>query len=251
MLWPGGGARMKAETAGCPYCQERGLIIHGNFAVPCRCMQQKALANRWREALLPPRMRSCTFANFNLRYYSRELKSEGATYYEKARAALQAARNFVEEFKTNPHTDGLLFAGAVGSGKTFLACCVANALLADGYTVLFVVVPDWLDKLYEAQRSGEEESDVLTLAREVPLLILDDLGAHNYNDWVRNRLYSLLNYRLNYCLPVIVTTNLGLEELSAKLGNRITSRLLQMCRPYQLVVEMDIRLVERLNKYWH
>jgi len=76
---------------------------------------------------------------------------------------------------------------------------------------------------------------------------LDDLGAHNYTPWTCNKLYSLLNYRLNYHLPVIITTNLDLVEIEKFLGKRTTSRILQMCNVYRLTVQKDIRYQKSLG----
>lgn len=238
----------------CSLCQDRGVIVNGDVAVPCNCSRQRALANRFRESRLPPRMRSYTFDSFNLKYYSRQLMDpvKKISLYESANLALKAAREFVRDFSQRPNTDGLLFTGPVGSGKTYLACCIANALLQQGQVVLFVVVPDLLDRIrstYDASRQGNiTEQELLDTAREVPLLILDDLGAHNYTDWTRNKLYSILNYRLNHELPVIITTNISLEDLEEYLGERTTSRILQMCRPYRLMVDMDIRVVQRRER---
>jgi DNA replication protein DnaC len=85
-------------------------------------------------------------------------------------------------------------------------------------------------------------------ARQAPLLVLDDLGAHNYTDWTRNKIYSIINYRLNHRLPVVATTNISPENLEGYLGERTTSRLLEMCRPYRLLVDLDIRAVQRKEK---
>jgi len=85
-------------------------------------------------------------------------------------------------------------------------------------------------------------------ARRVHVLILDDLGAHNYTEWTRNKLYSIINYRLNNNLPTVITTNLDLAELEEYLGERTTSRIIQMCRIFRLMVETDIRIVKRREK---
>lgn len=198
-------------------------------------------------------MRSCTFASFDFRYYSRQHRDpiKGRTYYETARLAYQAAQEMVNRIKAGQPTDGLLITGQVGSGKTFLACCIANALLDAGREVLFLVVPDFLDRIratYDAGRDELTERDLLDTAREVPLLILDDLGAHQYTPWAQQKLYSILNHRLNYGLPTVVTTNLDLEELSTYLGERTTSRLVQMCRVCRLAVDLDIRIASRKEK---
>jgi len=239
----------------CKLCHNRGLIIEGNLAIPCSCLPQKALARRFKKSGLPPYLRTCTFENFDFKYYSRQNidLSKGLSYFDSARLTFQAASDFVAAFQENTVTDGLLFTGPVGSGKTFLACCIANNLLEKGHLVLFVIVPDLLDLIrytYDSNRSPDDptEQDLLETARQVPLLILDDLGAHNYTEWVRNKLYSILNHRLNYSLPTIITTNINLEDLEEHLGERTTSRIYQMCRPYRLPVDIDIRAVQRQQR---
>ncbi|WP_027357033.1 ATP-binding protein [Desulfofundulus thermocisternus] len=240
----------------CPVCNDRGIVIKNNVAFPCSCSKQKAILNRFKEAGLPEGLRSHTFDKFDFKYYSkfRIDPERKITYYELARRTFQAALDFVQNFKKNRHIDGLLITGPVGSGKTYLAACIANALLEAETVLLFVVVPDLLDRLrstYDQNRQIIEhysEKDLLDTAREVPLLFLDDLGAHNYTEWAKNKLYSILNYRVNHRLPVIITTNISLENLGEYLGERTASRICQMCWPCRLSVEDDIRMIKRREK---
>ncbi|MEW5761702.1 MAG: ATP-binding protein [Bacillota bacterium] len=195
-------------------------------------------------------MRTYTFSNFNFKYYSRHHydTDKGRSYYETARLAFQAAQAVADRIKAGEPCDGLLITGRVGSGKTFLACCIANAVLDAGKEALFLVVPDFLDRIRATYDGGQDElteRDLLDTAREVQLLILDDLGAHQYTPWAQQKLYSILNHRLNYRLPTVVTTNLDLEELNTYLGERTTSRLVQMCRVCRLAVDVDIRIAAR------
>jgi len=224
-------------------------------AIPCRCMKEKAAAKLLKDSMLPVNLQKCTFENFKFKYYAKNCLDliNGISYYELAKHAYEAAQNFVKRFSVDPGTDGLLFTGQVGSGKTFLACCIANYILSKGTPVLFAVVPDLLDQIrstYDTGRNTDDltEFDLLDKARQVPLLILDDLGAHNYTEWTRNKIYSIINYRLNHRLPVIVTTNISPEDMEVYLGERTTSRLLEMCRPYRLLVDMDIRAIQRKEK---
>lgn len=240
---------------GCQLCGDRGIIILDEGAVPCRCMKEKAAAKLLKDSRLPVNLQKCTFDNFRFKYYAKNCLDlvNGISYYEVAKHAFEAAQGFVKRFSVDPGTDGLLFTGEVGSGKTFLACCIANNLLKKGKPVLFAVVPDLLDEIrstYDTGRNTDEltEFDLLDKARQVPLLILDDLGAHNYTEWTRNKIYSIINYRLNHRLPVIVTTNISPEDLEGYLGERTTSRLLEMCRPFRLLVDMDIRAIQRKEK---
>lgn len=232
----------------CKLCGDRGIYLVDQVAVPCKCMQQKALWNRLKMSQLPGMMRQLTFDKFDFRYYSRGRMENGRSYYEIAQMAHGKARQFTELVLAGQATDGLLFIGNVGTGKTFLACCVVNRLLDAGVGVLFLVVPDFLDRIratYDSQRLEYTEVDLTDAAKSAPVLVLDDLGAHHYTEWARQKIYSLINHRLNYRLPVVVTTNISVDDLGEYLGERTTSRLFQMCRLIQLVTEVDIRIARR------
>ncbi len=234
----------------CTNCGDRGIYMSGSVAVICKCMEKKALMNRLRFAQLTDPMRKYTFESFNLEYYPRHKLDNGRSYNEIARLTLQAAQRFVQEVAKSRNPDGLFITGPVGTGKTYLACCIANALLDKDIAVLFVVVPDFLDQIrstYGTQNTEQSELEILGVAKSAPVIILDDLGAHHYTEWGRQKIYSLVNHRLNYNLPIVVTSNISLENLSEYLGERTTSRLFQMCRPCRLKTEVDIRITRRLG----
>jgi DNA replication protein DnaC len=237
----------------CTKCQGRGLIIRDGTAYPCPCVRESIVAAKIRVSGLPEIMLECKFKAFNLKFYSRSVIDQVTknNYYDSARLALKDAGDFVKSFVKNARaTESLLFSGPVGSGKTFLACCIANELLEEGVSVNFVVVPDLLDRIrstYDQNKPQwyESEQGMLDAARETPLLILDDLGAHNYTEWTRNKLYSIINYRLNYFLPTVITTNLSLQRLNEYLGERTVSRIIHMCRMHRLMVDQDIRVKKK------
>ena len=88
------------------------------------------------------------------------------------------------------------------------------------------------------------EMELMNSAKNAGVLILDDLGAHNFSEWTRNKLFSLINYRINNDLPMVITTNLHLVELQNILGERIISRIISVCKPCLLPVKRDIRLTK-------
>lgn len=244
---------MEKVSDNCPLCNGRGIIImDADRAAPCKCMLTRKAGAKFKNARMSREMQNCNFNRFSAKYYSKNLKDtvSGKTYYDNAAAAFSAAQKFIRDVQEDPQTDGLVFMGPVGSGKTLLAGAIANALLENGKEVLFVVVPDLLDQIRATYDRGNEytEQDLMDSAREVGVLVLDDLGAHNYTEWVRNKLYSIINYRLNHMLPTVITTNLDLAQLEEYLGERTTSRIVQMCKVYRLVVETDIRIIRRHEK---
>ena len=225
----------------CEICGDTGIVYSGDVAWICGC--QRPPERLRQQAGIAPELRDYSFEGFRIDYYDGQ-------HRERALAALQGARHFVQGCVQKKLSQGIMFTGDVGAGKTFLAAAIANDLLKQGIWTQFLVVPDFLDDLRTAllHNTGDshEPDDVALLrsVRQVSVLILDDLGAHNYTEWTCNKLYSLLNYRLNHQLPVIITTNLKMSELDEYLGERTTSRIVQMCRIYRLTVDKDIRHIE-------
>lgn len=222
----------------CSLCQDRGVImLNGERARVCNCVKQLHMERIYEYANITPEVKTYSFEGFQLKYYQGE-------HRERAAKVLADAHQFANDYLKTPDIPGLLITGDVGAGKTFIAGAITNFLLKEGVQVLFLVVPDFLDAIRSTYNKGTAEEDETTLikgARQVDVLVLDDLGVHNYTPWTCNKLYSLLNYRMNYHLPVVITTNLDLSEIEKFLGKRTTSRIVQMCRVYRLTVDQDIR----------
>jgi DNA replication protein DnaC len=237
----------------CPDCLGRGFVVGSDdVAVRCVCMDVQMMNNRIKSARLAKELVKCRLDAFDFSYYNdkggKSSQDEGkgrrdeGEYLLSARKAWQAARDFVDGVMGDPNHIGLMYSGQAGSGKTYLAAAIANELVRQNKSVLFVVVPDLLDEMRATfDRKDVSEYDLLDMAKTVPILVLDDLGAHNYTDWTVNRIYSILNYRVNEKLPLIVTTNLHHGDIACHLGERTSSRLLQMCRVFKLDVPQDIR----------
>lgn len=246
------GSPAENKNFKCPYCQDTGIMVKGDLAYQCRCIKQRAVIRKFASANVTPAMAGCTFDQFDLKYYSSQVRTEssGPTFRNLAERALQGAREFVACYLEEGKGTGILFVGDVGSGKTFLAGCITNALLEHDRQALFLVVPDFLDDMRATyQKQGEfSEADLMDTARKAEVLILDDLGAHNFTEWTQNKIFSLVNYRLNYGLPTVITTNISVEEMGEVVGVRTVSRIIEMCRIFRLHVDEDIRLVMRRER---
>ncbi|MEW6621527.1 MAG: ATP-binding protein [Bacillota bacterium] len=235
----------------CNMCNNTGIVLHQGVAYRCTCWSQRLLELKAKKSNLHSYFNKASFSAFKLDYYPNTVPAEGGTTYkERATKALSAAVSFVQDLNNNNYKKGLYFFGPVGSGKTFLAAAIVNELLKFNHDVLFVVVPDYLDALrfsYEKNEDIITEKKITDLAYNAPILILDDLGAHNYTQWTANKIYSLLNYRLNNNMPTVITSNLSLSELEQYLGARSCSRIIGLCSIYRLLVPQDIRYTKYLN----
>jgi len=116
----------------------------------------------------------------------------------------------------------LLLQGAYGCGKTHLAAAIANFAVSMGVPTLFLTVPDLLDMLrfsYSAEDTTfENRFDEI---RNANLLILDDFGTQNATNWAQEKLFQIINYRYINKLPLVVTTNLSLNEIEARIRSRL------------------------------
>ncbi|MBQ4092271.1 MAG: ATP-binding protein [Firmicutes bacterium] len=235
----------------CPVCKDQGVYFKDDMAYICRCSKKKMTDVRRDKAGITPHLAKQTFASFDPSFYFDEKSADAnMTYKERAIGILNAAKGFVDEIAKGNNPTGLLFLGGVGSGKTFLAAACANALVDQGDEVKFIVVPDFLDEIRDSfQQSSEvKEGDLMQEVKNVPILILDDLGAHNYTDWSIKTLFAILNYRVNYEKPTIVTTNLERQQIEELLGSRVHSRLVEACKFYRLENAKDIRMEKRIRE---
>ena len=225
----------------CPICRDCGWIIEGTSARPCVCQ----IREESNERRLPiPHLQQMLFSNFDLKLYPGNIKTpNGNSYRQIAREALSAAMAFANSLAKGINRPGLIFEGAVGSGKTFLAAAIANELLAKGVDVEFIVVPEFLDQLRQQIHSNDDsETSLINRIKDVPVLVFDDMGAHNFSPWVQNILFTIINYRLNHQLPILITTNLDMDELCDAVGDRIASRLMEIGTNVKLFIDKDIRL---------
>lgn len=119
---------------------------------------------------------------------------------------------------------GLLLFGSVGTGKTYAAACIANYIIARGYTVQMISLVNAIN------------NDISDRIDSVDLLILDDLGVERGTDYGYERVYAVTDARYRSGKPVIYTTNLTLDELKNSTdirAARIYDRVLERCFPVE------------------
>ncbi len=135
--------------------------------------------------------------------------------------SLEQAYNHAQQFSQS--LEGwLLIQGGYGAGKTHLAAAIANFSVSLGIPTLFITVPDLLDSLRFAYQNPESTfEERFEEIRKAPLLILDDFGTQNATGWAQEKLFQILNYRYINQLPLVVTTNLSIEEIEGRIRSRL------------------------------
>ena len=140
---------------------------------------------------------------------------------------LELARQFVDDWETvKKKKGGLLFWGDVGTGKSFTAACIANALLEQEIKALMRNMGDFLNASFEGR---EELCKDLT---RYDLVIFDDFGMERSTDYGLEMVFRAIDTRCESGKPTIITTNLSLKELQnpkEREHKRIYDRVLQMC----------------------
>jgi DNA replication protein DnaC len=154
----------------------------------------------------------------------------GGAYYPKAIAALRQS--------AQDRWDSWLLIGGVGTGKTGLALGYAfEWLMTHDEPIVFREMATITAELRETYRqrengatSGPSEMDLITKYAEAPLLVIDDLGAEQLTGtgWLEDRLGLILGRRHANGMPVMITTNYEVDELTDRIGNRLMARLLEM-----------------------
>lgn len=141
---------------------------------------------------------------------------------EKQATSLEMAFNQAQHFARNLN-GWLLLQGGYGCGKTHLAAAIANYAVGMGVPTLFLTVPDLLDMLrfsYDSEDTTFEQR--FNEIRNASLLVLDDFGTQNATGWAQEKLFQIINYRYINKLPLVVTTNLSIDDIDARIRSRVT-----------------------------
>ncbi len=145
--------------------------------------------------------------------------------------SLEMAFNQARYYAQN--LDGwLLLQGEPGSGKTHLAAAIANFAVGMGVPTLFLTIPDLLDSLRASFDSYETKFEQrFEEIRNARLLVMDDFGTQNATGWAQEKLFQIINFRYINKLPTVVTTNLSLDDIEARISSRLSDpELVTRCR---------------------
>ena len=239
------------------------------WAVPCDCTGSNRATQAMARARIPRRYEHCDFENFATDFW------DGYADAPAWNRSLAQAKVVVEAFARNypaASETGLLLMGSCGAGKTHLAVAALRQLMQRGHGARFY---DYRELLKEIQASYDpdhpvSEMGVLEPVLETEVLLLDDLGASKPSPWAIETIGHILNKRYNEKRVTLLTTNyldtadappVSLrmpsgqavtpareETLTERLGQRVRSRLYEMCRTVEIAspdFRREIRQVGR------
>ncbi len=166
------------------------------------------------------------FSTFKLGYYPKGIDSKtGASPYERMRSIFEFCKSYAGDFDCD--SPSLLMTGETGLGKTHLSLAIAAAAVNKGFGVIYGSAQNLLNKIEREHFDRRtDDEDTVAVLLDCDLLILDDLGSEFSTQFTVSVIYNIINTRLLKELPVIISTNLSVEELEKRYSRRVTSRII-------------------------
>lgn len=147
----------------------------------------------------------------------------------KSPKAIEAAHYYSDHFEQFlAGNSGLMLLGGVGTGKTFAACCIANAPIDKGYSVWVVTA----GALTRAAGNFSLSEEAFLKIRKVDLLVIDDFGTQANTEHGLSLLFEVIDERYKAKKPLVITSNLTAGDLKNTTDirlKRIYDRIIEMC----------------------
>lgn len=200
----------------CPTCHKEYQRSAEEAKAVAEAARKVELSKRLHESsLIPKRFKARSFDNFIA-------SNEGQA------KALATAKAYAESWEQmHERGAGLIFSGKAGTGKTHLACAIANSVIDLAVPAKFTTVTNMMRVIKEtySKDSDDSESKVLQRLSDVPLLVLDEAGMDYGTDFNKTLLFEVLNSRYENVNPTIILTNLDATALKEYLGERVVDRM--------------------------
>ena len=225
------GCKKQAFIKTAAFGEEKTIKV----AVTCKCDEERVAERKKREEEerlkeLTKKMRRMSL--MDAKYESASFDNCVTTEYNSQNFKL--CRSYVKRFEEMMRKNqGMLMFGNVGTGKSYAAACIANELLNRNIPV---VMTSFVKMLAALSNYDEHAEEMMQLLNNANLVIFDDLGAERKTDYALEKVYDIIDNRYRSNKPMIVTTNLTLEEMSSEVDirlKRIYDRLFETCYPMQ------------------
>ena len=172
------------------------------------------------------------------------------TWYAKAsrETLFKLAFDFIKNYHKDRYEKGIYLYGAMGTGKTYAMCAIANELAKRGISCAVVYFPELIAGIKASFKTVNDTDDTVEKLKNIPVLMLDDIGSESVTSWMRDEILGrILNHRMMYELPTFFTSNFNLEQLQSHYAQtnrneyepvkatRILERIKALAIPVELV----------------
>lgn len=217
----------------CPDCRDTGYIRQKK----CHCFEKKIIELLYHQSNLAGTLAQENFDTLSYEYFS-------GTSLKEYKKVVEISRDFAASF--DHASRNLLLMGTVGTGKTFLANCIAKALIDTSHSVIYFSATELFDTFakYVFGKDKEALNNFYEDLYHCDLVIVDDLGTELGSSFVTSYFFSFLNERQLLRKSTLITTNLNLKELQDRYSDRICSRIIgnfEIC----LLTGPDIRICKK------
>ena len=205
----------------CSKCRDLKFIINDGVAYPCQCREVEIAKDMLKKSGISEEFRNKTFENFNNTQDSQIING-----YKKAK---EYATNFsiIKERTQN----SIMFMGQPGSGKTHLSLSIANVLMDNSIGVVYMGYRDIMTQIKQNIMDEAYYNKIMNRYKHAKVLLIDDLFKGNISKSDINIMFELINYRYFNKLPVIISTELSIENL-VNIDEALGSRLIEMSKDY-------------------
>ena len=229
----------------CDICKDSGFVDGQKCKCYMEIMKKIMLSNVNGAKNLIFDFENDTFDNFTFDWYSKDVIDSkiNISPYENIKSVYMVCKDFCNNFGRD--AQNLYFYGSSGTGKTFMASCIANEVSSKGYNVIYQSAY----KLFQFM----EDYKFCRIDRETPLyddiyncdlLIIDDLGTEFGTAYTCSVLFDILNSRLLNEKSTIISSNLNLGSLEKKYTDRVHSRIVGNFEVLRFLGE-DIRILKK------
>ncbi len=203
-----------ASLPNCAICNDYGSVD----GKPCKCFFQKL--NQFAYEFLDVKERKL-----------KSFKDDTLSFVVNTEKFMHSFMEYAKNFSLN--SKSIVLSGERGTGKTFLAECVANELNQNGFNAIFLTSFEFNDIFLKTfSMSNQEKLVIKEILTSCDLLVIDDLGSEQLlNKITVESLLMILSQRISQNAPFLITTNLSFEEISLRYGERLSSRLLTAIHP--------------------
>lgn len=209
----------------CPDCEDTGYQSDGSM---CHCYKQKLTNLLYDMSNINKNMLSENFDNFNINLFSNEIdENYGLSPRDNMKRIFNSVKAICDGIIDS---NGIIFSGSTGLGKTYLCNCIAKDMMEKNKIVLYQTSINLVERMRNYKMSVDKDIERSKAnyfqIYDADVLIIDDFGTELNNSFVNSEFFSIINDRLISKKMTIISTNLSDKQIQNTYSDRVSSRLI-------------------------